>query len=94
MACKCLTEWITVKGLIGEVFKRICVIHTFAAARGSNVRAMDLFENNSVSAFDHETRLMREQAYLRPHLSENKMNSPADNIVAPCLVIVPIRFLR
>lgn len=55
---------------------------------------MDLYENDLVSAFDCETRLMREQAYLRPHLGEYKMNSPADNIVAPRLVIVPIRFLR
>jgi hypothetical protein len=46
MACKRLAEWITVKGLIIEVFKWICIVHTFAASRGSNVRAMDLFENN------------------------------------------------
>ena len=57
IACERLTNWITVNGLIGEVFKRICIVHTFAASSGSNVRAMDLFENNLVSAFGHETRI-------------------------------------
>lgn len=57
MAAERLTEFITVKGFIGEVLKRICIVHTFAASSGSNVRAMDLFENNLVSTFDHETRI-------------------------------------
>jgi hypothetical protein len=56
MAFERLAERITIKGLIGEVFKWICIVHTFAASSGSNVRAMDLFENNLVSAFDHKTR--------------------------------------
>jgi hypothetical protein len=55
MAGERLTEFITIKGFIGEVLKRICIVHTFAASSGSNVRAMDLFENNLVSTFDHET---------------------------------------
>jgi hypothetical protein len=94
MACERLTEGITIKGLIVEVFKWICIVHTFAASSRSNVRAMDLFENNLVSAFGHETRLMRKRAYLWPHLGECKMNDPANDIVTPCLVIVPVRFLR
>jgi len=55
MATERLTEFITIKGFIGEVLKRICIVHTFAASSGSNVRAMGLFENNLVSTFDHET---------------------------------------
>jgi hypothetical protein len=37
---------------------------------------------------------MCKRSYLRPHLGEYKMDSPADDIVAPCLVIVPVRFPR
>lgn len=83
-----------VKSLIVEVFKWICIVHTFAASCGSNMGTMDLFENNLVSAFGYKTCLMRERAYLWPHLGEYKMNCPADDIVAPCLVIVTVRFLR
>jgi hypothetical protein len=57
MAAERLTEFVTVKGFIGEVLKWVCKVHTFAASGGSNVRAMDLFGNNLVSAFDHETRV-------------------------------------
>lgn len=30
--------------------------------------------------------------YLRPHLGEHKMNRPADDVISPRLIIVPIRF--
>jgi hypothetical protein len=56
MARERLTERILVKGLIVEVFKWICKVHTFAASCGSDMGTMDLFENNLVSAFDYETR--------------------------------------
>jgi len=46
IACERPAKWITVKGLIGEVFKWICIVHTFATSSGTNMWAMDLFEKD------------------------------------------------
>jgi hypothetical protein len=48
IACERPAKWITIEGLIGEVFKWICIVHTFA---------MDLFEKISVSVLGHDTAL-------------------------------------
>lgn len=38
--------------------------------------------------------MMRKETYIWPHLCENEMNGPADDIVSPCFVVVTVWFLR
>jgi hypothetical protein len=55
IACERPAKWITIEGLIGEVLKWICIVHTFAASSGTNMWAMDLFEKISVFAVAQDT---------------------------------------
>jgi hypothetical protein len=51
-----VAERISVECLIGEVFERVRILHTFAATSGPHMRAMDLFGNTLVFVFGYETR--------------------------------------